>query len=94
VAGAVGGAVAIYNGYSQASDGNWAGAAYSAGTIAGGVAGGSVVGATVGDAINPPATRGFWSGAGWRLYALVASAPEHLCPFRHQWENSSRSRAS
>ena len=61
VAGAVGGAVAIYNGYTQASNGNWAGAAYSAGTIAGGVAGGSVVGATVGDAINPPATRGFWS---------------------------------
>jgi RHS repeat-associated protein len=61
VAGAVGGTVALYNGYTQASNGNWAGAAYSAGTIAGGVAGGSVVGATVGDAINPPATRGFWS---------------------------------
>ena len=63
VAGAVGGAVAVYNGYTQASSGNWAGAAYSAGTIAGGVAGGSVVGATVGDAINPGATRGFWSAS-------------------------------
>jgi RHS repeat-associated protein len=65
VVGAVGGAVALYNGYTQASNGNWAGAAYSAGTIAGGAAGGSVVGTTVGDAINPAATRGWSLSRDW-----------------------------
>ena len=60
VAGVVGGATTLYSAWTNASNGNYAGAAYDLGSLAGGVGAGSVVGGAVGDSINPPATRG-WS---------------------------------
>ena len=61
LAGGIGGGLALYDGITQARNGNWTGAAYTAGSIVGGVAGGSLVGGSAGGAINPNVTRGFWS---------------------------------
>jgi RHS repeat-associated protein len=58
--GVVGGTMTVVSGINDFKSGNYAGAAYGAGSIVGGLAAGSVVGGAVGDRINPPATRG-WS---------------------------------
>jgi hypothetical protein len=60
VGGAIGGASTIYSAGSNIAHGNYAAAAYDAGSLTGGVVVGGMVGGPVGDSINPPATRG-WS---------------------------------
>ncbi len=61
VAGAIGGAATAVSTYQNIQNHNYAAVAFSVGSLGGGLAVGGLTGGAIGDAINAPATRGFWS---------------------------------
>jgi hypothetical protein len=61
VAGAIGGAATVVSTIQNIQNHNYAAVAFSVGSLGGSFAVGGLTGGAVGDAINPPATRGFWS---------------------------------
>ncbi len=61
VAGVAGGVTTGVSAYLNYKSGNYSAAGFDLGSLGGGLAVGGLSGGKVGDAINPPATRGFWS---------------------------------
>ena len=87
VAGVAGGVATGVSAYNKYQSGNYSAAAFDVGSLGGGLAAGGLTGGKVGDAINTPATRGFWSlsrdignlfnpSKGWNLGNFMATGPD------------------